>query len=223
MPYDNFINDKRVIVVGPATTLQNTKSKSFIDSFDVVVKTNGMWNIAPEYIEDYGDRCDIVYFNIQYIRDVAINPIALKSRGIKYVCLKWYDGNLETLNKVIPFRIIPNKIDFPFKKSPLMGSLLLNDLLSFSPKSIHLTGMDFYTNSEPYIQAYQLPIVNELIKKTWAPYLIKIQNDEPAASAVHHINDDFLYVYRQYTTTKIITVDDHLLALFNNYDKQKNG
>lgn len=57
--FSKFIEDKSLIIVGPATTLEGSKMGKFIDSFDIVCRINECFTQPVE--EDYGKRCDIMF------------------------------------------------------------------------------------------------------------------------------------------------------------------
>ncbi len=162
--YNEFLRDKSIIFVGPAPILKGKKLGEFIDSFDLVVRTNNMMNTLlfnPELKEDYGTKNNILYVNVTYERDAykEWNPEEWKEMGIEIVC--------KAMNK-------RPKIHFPFKwrhtsrkpklPSPtlFLGTTLIHDLLSFDIKSLYVTGIDAYESipdlldgkNEEYVPGY---------------------------------------------------------------------
>ena len=51
-----MLENKRVILVGPAAYLENSKKRDFIESFDVIVRLNNGYITQPNLIQDIGNR-----------------------------------------------------------------------------------------------------------------------------------------------------------------------
>ena len=60
--------DKSVVVVGPGAFLRDLNYGEDINNFDLVVRTNDGFLMPPEFWDDYGSRCDILYLNNAWIR-----------------------------------------------------------------------------------------------------------------------------------------------------------
>lgn len=59
-----FLKDKKVILVGPDTTMIGSKMGQMIEEYDVIVRINTALNFVPykkEWVEDIGARTDIFY------------------------------------------------------------------------------------------------------------------------------------------------------------------
>lgn len=217
--FDRTINGRRVVFVGPAATLHNQKQKTFIDSFDVVIKTNGLVFINPMFYDDYSDRCDILYINQSYLDHTKLDVSELLLLKIEIICVK-------SLNKInpqqlspIPVRVVRNIFcNQNFLHAPTMGSIIVNDVLSSKPKSLHLMGMDFYTNDIPYIETYQPIAIDDLIKQKWHKITLNTKKVTQNKKVLHNINEDFRYIYKMYKRTNIITVDPYIQNLFNDLE-----
>lgn len=64
--FTRLIRGKRVIIVGPSTKLKGKGLGKWIDSFDLVVRHNTVFDYLPfnsKYRKDYGSRTDIIYFS----------------------------------------------------------------------------------------------------------------------------------------------------------------
>jgi hypothetical protein len=154
--YNNFINQKRVIFVGGASILQGKNQGKFIDSFDVVVKTNGSLLLeSPEYYRDYGKRIDVLYTNNQFQRECYPELLANVSK-IKYLRMKCANNKrLRELRKKIPTEIITPAIDKVNKipvQSALMGCYIIQDILDNNPSELYLTGIDFFVSKKPVFE-----------------------------------------------------------------------
>ena len=219
MDFKDLIYNKHVIFVGPASTLIGSNNKKFIDSFDTIIKTNGLVPISDELISDYSDRCDILYCNISYTKLGKLYLNHYKKIKLQYLVFKALQYvNVKSLN--IPYRCTPPGINnYTFTQAPTMGSIIINDVLEHKPSTFYITGMDFYTNDEPYITGYQPKNVDEIIKSKWKPRNNNFKKEIDSNGTTHNINDDFLYIYNQYKANKLI-VDQYILQLFLDFEKK---
>ncbi len=70
--YQQLLQNKNVIVVGPAQTLLGTKHGAMIDAYDLVVRFNTVIEHLPfseELARDVGNRTDILYSNNEVLMD----------------------------------------------------------------------------------------------------------------------------------------------------------
>ncbi len=75
--------DKNIIFVGPSDYLKGSGYGDEINNFDIVVRTNDGFVIPPDYWDDYGSRCDVLYLNNAWIRrNILKNKIKEHRRGI---------------------------------------------------------------------------------------------------------------------------------------------
>ena len=165
MTYHDYLKDKRVIFVGPAPNLLNTNKGDWIDSFDVVIRTNNWFYMIeeyPEYEYDYGTRCEVLYTNAQFAREADPFPLEdWKSQGLKYLNMKkvTHGGYCKTVS-TRPVGTLSAPLVAQGIKSPLMGAMLVYDSLQGHPKEFWLAGMDFYL-SKPEV----------FIPNDWREYL----------------------------------------------------
>jgi hypothetical protein len=166
MNYKNYIRGKNVVFVGASPINQGTEKGQWIDSFDVVIKTNGsvILQSDKDYSKDYGSRIDVLYCNVQFNREMSPFPIRKwRTHGLKWLCFK--GGYSEKYSKEIPCRTMKSAIlkvsrDLP---SATMGAYILQDLIDCEAKSITFTGVDFFSskkacfehdNYQEYIDGY---------------------------------------------------------------------
>jgi hypothetical protein len=65
--FEDLVKNKNVVIVGPAHHLTGSNFGKIIDSYDVVVKINGLlYNKNPK---DYGARIDVLTTNLEFIRN----------------------------------------------------------------------------------------------------------------------------------------------------------
>ena len=218
--FDELIRDKRVVFVGPSATLIGRNRKDFINSFDVVVKTNGLGFIKPDLYDDYGDRCDILYVNQSFLDYADMNVEHLLSIGVKIICAKAHN-KIKKLNlDPIHVRIMRRLRDNHFSCSPIMGSLILNDIMEANPKRLHLMGMDFYKGEIPYVPTYQPKAIEDIIQKRIKRKGHFGTNQKNSKKPIHMVKEDFAYIFGRYKATKKITVDKHMKKLFDDYEAE---
>lgn len=148
--FKEYIRNKKVIFVGPSPILQGTKSSSYIDSFDVVIKTGSAASInRSDYLADYGSRVDVLYLNSAFCRDMKEVPVReWKGRGVKYLRVRQTEAKS---SEIIKNNFISDLIDHDFIFSilpgtlPLMGTIAIMECLNLRAKEVHITGMDFNT------------------------------------------------------------------------------
>lgn len=95
--FTEFIKDKSVVIVGPNTNLKGKNLGEYIDSFDIVVRSNTVFDFLPlneELAKDYGSRTDIIYWSPTLIKRYANRKSTikkLKECNVKYIC--YQNGN----------------------------------------------------------------------------------------------------------------------------------
>jgi len=158
--YTNYIQGKRVILVGPAGYLLGQGKGNYINSFDVVVRVNH--GIFVNSVKDYGNRTDVLYHILSRrstdgthknvvkpdevedwkrlgllwlisrhdSRSQRVRDVRDSLQGLKYTCLE--NGF---------YRRCKNKIR---NKAPNTGIVAMMHLLACNVKSLHIVGFDFY-------------------------------------------------------------------------------
>lgn len=93
-PYTQYLNDKTVVIVGPARTIEGKGEGSFIDSFDVTVRFNTTFYFipfSPEQTRDIGSRTDVLYLAPSSMIEFAVDQDKDRSAecivkgGIQYI------------------------------------------------------------------------------------------------------------------------------------------
>jgi hypothetical protein len=211
--FEELIKNKRVVFVGPSIVLLGKKRKDFINSFDVIIKTNGLGFISTDLYNDYGDKCDILYVNHSFLKYSDMNTDHLLSIDVKMVCVKAIRHMDRFDMSPIPIRAMRKIENSDFLCAPIMGSLIINDVLSENPESLHLMGLDFYSNEQDYVETYQPPEVHEIIEK-------RKKKENTKINSVHNVNDDLIYTYDKVKSSGIITVDSNIKKLFEEYESR---
>lgn len=180
--FSSLINGKDVVLVGPARTLVGAKMGTEIDGYNTIVRTNNFFGVSDEMHADYGKRCDILYLNpkttrmyglsesgeavekINKRRGTLYSPVPLREwqkKGLKAMVKFENDGIYIRNRSKVRLKKMPvsittlsryNKLGFSVR--PLLGIAAIADLLRYSPKSLHVTGFDFYINGRTWIDGY---------------------------------------------------------------------
>lgn len=167
--YFDYIKGKKIIFVGGCPILRGKGQGNEIDNYDIVVRTNGSINLIenPEFTKDYGRRCDVLYTNSQFYREMKPLPIKdYKCKGVKWLCMKGIEKtdrkDYSRLMNVRTIRDTINKVSLIIE-SANMGSFIYTDILDQAPAELYVTGVDFFAskmkvfktgNYQEYIDGY---------------------------------------------------------------------
>jgi|GEM_PF-2121361 len=150
MNYYDYIKDKRVIFVGGCHNLIGSYLNDFIDDYDIVVRSNGSIFLLDDdkYKIDYGTKCDVLYTNNQFYREMhPFNINDFKNKGVKYLRMKTCSKDyLKKLNNDINSNILTDTMRKVNKKTygPVMGAYIFTDILDCKPEELFVTGIDFF-------------------------------------------------------------------------------
>lgn len=164
--YAALLEGKRVVIVGPAASIQGSGLGEFIDSHDVVVRLNLAAPVPQERQVDVGARTDILYHVLysakhlqamgrEHTREeiaawcadgvrflVARHP-ATSERVQRLKSLLPEDGSLPLIHIPQAFR---KGLEQTCGASPNTGTLAIAHLLEYPIASLHVTGFDFYAS-----------------------------------------------------------------------------
>src|SRR4030042_6163274 len=170
--YFNYLTGKRIIFVGPAPNMIGRKLGEWIDSFDIVIRTNHFPVLMKENKSlaiDYGKKCHVLYINMQYYRKTKFFPIDLyKSLGIKWLCMRQCkDIDYRMYHNNFKVRVISkiNKQIKKFIKVPLMGNVIIYDVSECNPGEFAVAGIDFYKSAGRNYSAYIPGYIPQPIRK----------------------------------------------------------
>lgn len=166
----NLVKDKRIIFVGPSPKLLNQNKGEFIDSFDLIVRTNNMFNTLldnSKLYKDFGKRCDILYTNVTYERD-SFKDWKLEdwiSNGLRFLVKK---SRKELLtDETISWRRSLLNLNIDKGEEYSLGVLLINDLLQFPIESLHVLGIDGYKDIPEEVQKTNEEYIEGYLPKYW--------------------------------------------------------
>ena len=152
--YQDYIKNKRVIFVGASPIMIRLGEGPKIDSYDVVVRTNGsIWLIhQKDFQVDYGKRCDVLYTNNQFYREMRPLPVReFRQHGLKFLRMKTCrPSDFREYNHHVGTEIIRDAIHEVDKKisGATMGLYLIQDILNCNPESLMVTGIDFFISKK---------------------------------------------------------------------------
>jgi hypothetical protein len=214
--FETLIKNKNVVIVGPANYLTNSEHGKIIDSYDVVVKINGLlYNNNPK---DYGLRVDVLVTNMEFIRNNQLTDDLLTDKGVKSIlCKRIFDETTK-----IPFKIleIPNHPLFKDKSTPLNGINAINEIINNEPSELYITGFDFYTSENWFVKNYYPtdPDYTGIGKPKWDFNFKKTDSSE---KTLHKIENDFLFLVDICKKNNNIKLDYKLKEMFSLYEKNK--
>ena len=152
MKFADYIRDKRVCFVGACPNLKNTAYGEQIDSFDIVCKSNGsLFFDSAEYYRDYGARIDVLYTNNQFYRNMKEELVNLHRRKVQYLRMKTCSHvDLHRFSRSVNVEIIRDAMTFVNRSidGALMGCYLIQDILQYKPKELHVCGIDFFLSKK---------------------------------------------------------------------------
>lgn len=148
--FQNFIKDKNVIIVGPSPRLLDTNLGDIIDSYDVVIRTNGAFPV--KYKSDYGARCDILYINERFRRYELYEKLnQYINTDLKFICYKNINVDIDyNLNNIIfrKWKFFNRFSIKDVKNTNLIGLYVINEMIYYGAKSVAIAGMDFFIDKE---------------------------------------------------------------------------
>lgn len=163
MSFKKLIENKHVLILGPADYLYSSRDNLDLMNFEVIVKINRMPEMDTSNIFK-NDRCDILYHSLsihpptgdlQYDQNIWIRK-KIKHIRAAYPPVghkKWYADNinkfLRTKDDRIEFSIVQPEDYLNFEKqcnntSPNSGTIAILDILLNNPKTVTVKGITMF-------------------------------------------------------------------------------
>jgi hypoxanthine phosphoribosyltransferase len=161
--YFNYLEGKKVVIVGPASYLMKQGRGSEIDSHDIVIRVNHA--IPIDHPEDYGTRTDVLYhaMTITALNKEPFGPSQDQVKSWGNAKISWFISALELnmpyVKKLSPYfekasfnwAVVPKKFYEDVKaeiksKLPSTGVLAITHLLKSEVSSLSIVGFDFYSS-----------------------------------------------------------------------------
>lgn len=174
--YKDFLNKKKIALVGPASSIEKDKNGEFIDSHDIVVRLNYAKIKNPDHS---GTKTDVIYYdgslhdyenlNLDFL--ICSYPITewfFQERcklTVEYFKLKY---NHKIVDSVM-YNNLKLSLNDNNKVRPNTGLIAMVDLLKYDVKSLFVTGIDFYRtgylSSHPDYGSHSLNEIKQVFKQ----------------------------------------------------------
>lgn len=159
--FAKYVENKSVVIVGPAQSILNTNNGHIIDKFDIVIRLNKSLPLPEHLKNDIGTKTDIIYNSLNrtdYPGQNNLDTNLYKNHGVSFVCSS-YPFNHTTFHDDIASYVYKYRFDIPLKvmndgkfrnfenslkTRPYTGTCAIMDLLSYPIKHLYITGLDFY-------------------------------------------------------------------------------
>lgn len=199
-PFKFLIKGKRVVFVGPGTSLENIGMGKFIDRFDIVVRMNSSYDIPTENQMDYGSRCDILYVGGVFQKNNFLTNE--NTKHIKLICSTIKYHEFSGKNSLFDVSNIYEG------KKLLTGLYVMQDILSMEPNELHITGMDFYKSEVKHVNFYKIGDLHtdENVKKT--------------ISKFHDVEHDLVFFKENIANKSNVTLDETLKRIVKDIENQ---
>ncbi len=206
--FHEFVQNKKVVLIGPSPHLVGSKQGQFIEEHDLVVRMNRGFNIPPNMEEDIGKRTDILYNGLTGQEKIhGIIDVDQLIGKIKWICSPNISQGigLEIENKFLKYlqgRIPFHRIDINLYKSVQnivhcylnTGMAALLDLLYYDVREIYITGFTFFRR------------ISEKNGFYYSRYRNPLQYNDPA----HNSETQLKYMKKLFLTDRRIGCDEVL-------------
>lgn len=214
------IEGKTVVFVGAGAINKSKGYGEWIDSFDVVIKTNGSLFLQAydDFRRDFGSRIDLLYVNSQFIREMhPLDKKYMKSVGIrgmgfktgitnkaKYYQDTFYVRSFGGANKEV--------LKMVGKDGFMTGSLIYQDVVQFKPDYFYATGIDF---------AYQKPRefkpndFSEYVSGYLPEKIIKQSNEKRKGKLFSHSRYKTALHFKKLYDNGLIDADPQIIEIAN--------
>ena len=150
-------NNKRVILVGPDPDLVKNGPDfgKYIDSFDIVIRTNGAYPVPKDMEDYYGKKCNVLVLNNAFCSAREFNFKIYEELGeVKYTYDfgALYDKGI-TSNKILFLQFDDDLDDYIYKYigkvkdlHPFSGMYIISQVLKCNPSQFYVCGVSNYSN-----------------------------------------------------------------------------
>ena len=223
--YSEYLNGKRVVLVGPSGCLIGKKGGRAIDGYDVVVRLKKPIVDQRQY-RDYGSRTDVLYVNLEASmwapEDAAAGGMWHKA-GIQWVIYSRKTKRRHTkivragVKKWAAYRKISHRklteLENHCRGSlPLTGVIAMWDLSRMPFAALHFTGFTFYRTPDlGHYPGFQDPE----IAKTWSQArMLQYHNSMSRVGSSHYVPPQLNFIRDTVAQNPRITADSTLQGVF---------
>lgn len=168
MIFEDYIKDKSIALVGPASYMVGSGHGNEIEQHDVVIRLNRGIELVENYPNDIGTRTDVLYscliekpgnagpYQPMELRDkygvkVVVAPPHSDFQGIAHTTRLHElvdSAKAKELSELLNLRIVGHKFHTAMAKSvkckPNTGFMAIYDILRYKPSKLSLYGFSFY-------------------------------------------------------------------------------
>jgi hypothetical protein len=217
--YKDFINNKKVLIVGPASYLKEYPILDEMIKYDTVIRVNSSIDLATKIPEIVGNRTDVVFTTCDIDRASGTNHRKVKSwidNKVKHVRISppainsSFSRNIESFKREnkerIPFSIVSaskynDQIKLCKDSIPNTGFSAILDCLTFEPKKIHISGITFFKGG--YMPEYDVATKTE---KEVRDFFTRVNS--------HHNIDKQIQAFKKIIKeNNLITCDEYILGV----------
>jgi hypothetical protein len=171
--YNDFLKNKRVVLIAPSKSILKMVQGDHIDSYDIVIRLNKSLPVPKHLYQYIGSKTDILYNNLNltdFPGENILNMSYLKN-NISYLCCPYppitpFGKDIEYFKKHNTTHNIPfHHINFQFynsivnniKTRPNTGICAILDVLNKDIKELYITGVTFFSDGH-YSEYRNVPL-----------------------------------------------------------------
>lgn len=206
---EDLVQNKKVIIIGPASYLDNSLKKEFIDSFDTVIRLNNSYKICKNSIKDIGDRTDILYHCLwgpHFPNSIPLLKNNVKILKTSYPKIPPFSFDIDRFIKAncdrVPFEIYETN---KYKElcdlvgsRPNTGTMAIFDLLSYKFDRLHISGITMFDGG--YMGSYRDSFMHDSREQ-----VVK----ENEIYKIHNIKEQIIFLRKALIHDKI-TLDEEV-------------
>ena len=206
--YKTLLQGKKIALVGPAQSINNSNNGSRIDASDIVVRLNYAKTSTPS---DSGTKTDIIYYDGSHhdYENLELSFLVCSYPKTEWFFRKRCQPNVNLFEKKYNHKIINYKLytklklslDRNYKVRPNTGLIAMIDLLNYDIDSLFITGVDFYRTG--YLQSHP-DYGNHSLEEIKKVFKSGDHGD------YHDIDLQFKYFEKNIATNKKVILDDFL-------------
>lgn len=230
----DYFKNKRVALVGPASSIHGSNLGKKIDSYDLVCRLNLGFPLPKSCEKDAGSKCNILYTTGSVPKALSENVASLKEhldfivlpfpKTVKPFDLYHKRFKNQYKNSIPHFTPYDHKsyleIENKIGSRPTIGLISIEHLLSTELTELFISGLTFYQTGYSPFYSNDKP---ESPRKEDA----SLSYSNVKSIGVHDPSLELIYFYKLFQANKSrITLDKKLLSIINecheNYSSSKN-
>lgn len=175
--FKDFIENKKIIIVGPASYLKQNPIADKIDQFDTIIRVNSSIDLVEKIPHIVGEKTDIVHATVavdhltntnhrkvefwikKQIKHLRISPPGIRASWLANI------RTFEALNRnrldysIVDGHKYMNYIKECKNSIPNTGFTAILDCLEYNPEQVHISGITFFKGG--YMSEYGVSTISE--------------------------------------------------------------